>query len=56
MHAIRPVKSHEVMHRRGDEFAATRNAHVGVSVGYNSISVRVDDFSVHARVMVHFFL
>jgi hypothetical protein len=56
MHSVCSCKSHEVMHWRRNKFPAARNRHVGVGVRHNRVPARIDNFPIHTRVMVSFFL
>ena len=56
VHSISAGKTHEVMHRSGNEFTATWDCHVRIGVGDNCIPARIHNFPVHARIVVTFFL
>jgi hypothetical protein len=51
VHSVRSVKSHEVVHRRGDKLSTTRDLHVCVCVGDDRIPARINNFPIYARVM-----
>jgi hypothetical protein len=39
------------MHGRWDKLSATRDLHVGVRVSHDGVPVRINNLSIHARVM-----
>ena len=52
VHSVAADESHKVMHRRRDKFSAARDLHVGVRVRHDSVPARINNLSVHARVMI----
>ena len=56
MHSICFMETHEVTHRRGNEFAAARYFHVNIGIRDNGPALGVDDLSVNARMMINFFI
>ena len=52
MHSIGAVEPHKVGHRRWNKSAAARHFHVDIRIGDNGVSERVDNLSVHARLVI----
>ena len=54
MHSVGASESHEVMHRRGNEFPSDWDRNVRVCVSNDSVPAGIDDLAVHTRIMSPF--
>src|ERR1700704_2860668 len=54
MHSVGAGEPHEVMHWRWNEFSPGRNRQGRIGVRNDGVSARIDDLSVHTRIMGSF--